>query len=373
MFMYRDLLSDAKTSKNVGKKNLREDTMTTQNNTEAPHVPFDNPSTEEYWNRPCRHGKYPYPDENVFLVTGGKFMHGQGQTPLGRNQSYTSQPASKAEQEERGRESFHNIKASLLEMSKEQRSQLYGFNLVHLREFIDDYQEYKKLNPKASSEELFSGAVEMCKSNSNFDVEKELRDSKESFWKKTGKKACAFALSCIPGSPEKESIHLDDTPDEAFEKVTESIFEPNEFIKDGGEEALDDVKEKEEDLEREKKSGEARDGLKKADIHKASAVKHEALTLYQQLLVPPSLAQEESRSETTSSQMAKPATPVTDKTKKAVAQAKRIPDSKSKNAQEDRRRNVQVLSLSSLGNSIADKRKSTVATIADAKRAGMKT
>jgi hypothetical protein len=37
-------------------------------------IPFDNPETEAYWNRPCRHGKYPYPDENVYLVGGAKFI-----------------------------------------------------------------------------------------------------------------------------------------------------------------------------------------------------------------------------------------------------------------------------------------------------------
>lgn len=40
----------------------------------SPHIPFDNPETEAYWNRPCRHGKYPYPDENVFLVGGARFL-----------------------------------------------------------------------------------------------------------------------------------------------------------------------------------------------------------------------------------------------------------------------------------------------------------
>lgn len=40
----------------------------------APHVPFDNPELEAYWNRPCRHRKYPYPDENVFLVSGARFQ-----------------------------------------------------------------------------------------------------------------------------------------------------------------------------------------------------------------------------------------------------------------------------------------------------------
>ncbi len=45
---------------------------TTQNASQ--HIPFENPETEAYWNRPCRHGKYPYPDENIFLVGGAKFL-----------------------------------------------------------------------------------------------------------------------------------------------------------------------------------------------------------------------------------------------------------------------------------------------------------
>lgn len=43
----------------------------TQNASE--HIPFEDPELEAYWNRPCRSGKYPYPDENVFLVSGARF------------------------------------------------------------------------------------------------------------------------------------------------------------------------------------------------------------------------------------------------------------------------------------------------------------